>query len=226
MDKNYGNFKHKNSFLSFTIQIKKVVETRQRILEIATEQFARFGVRTFTMEDLARQAGISKKTIYQEFEDKKDLVNAVFVSILEEDQQKLSFILEQGDGVIEHLVQTSRMMRDRLTSINPLVILEVQKYYPEAWKLFESFKDKTIQKDLVNVLELGKQLGYFRAEIDSRVLARVRLSQITSAFDPKNFADPEYKLLEEQLVILDHFLHGIFTEKGRQAFLVQKDLLN
>ena len=70
------------------------METRQRILEIATEQFARFGVRTFTMEDLARQAGISKKTIYQEFEDKKDLVKAVFAAILEEDQQKLSFILE------------------------------------------------------------------------------------------------------------------------------------
>jgi AcrR family transcriptional regulator len=178
------------------------------------------------MEDLARQAGISKKTIYQEFEDKKDLVKAVFAAILEEDQQKLSFILEQGDGVIEHLVKTSQMMRDRLTSINPLVILEVQKFYPEAWKLFESFKDQTIQKDLVNVLELGKQLGYFRLEIDSRILAKVRLTQITTAFDPKNFADPEYNLLEEQLVILDHFLHGIFTEKGRQAFLEQKDLLN
>lgn len=202
------------------------MDTRQRILEIATEQFARFGVRTVTMEDLARQAGISKKTIYQEFEDKKDLVKAVFAAILEEDQRKLSLILEQGDGVIEHLVQTSRMMRDRLTSINPLVIMEVQKYFPEAWKLFESFKDQTIQKDLVNVLELGKKLGYFREEIDSRILAKVRLNQITTAFDAKNFSDPEYNVLEEQLVIIDHFLHGIFTDKGRQAFFEQKDLLN
>ncbi len=108
------------------------METRKRILEIATEQFARFGVRTVTMEDLARQAGISKKTIYQEFEDKKDLVKAVFAAILEEDQRKLSHILEQKDGVIEHLVQTSRMMRDRLSFINPLVIMEVQKYFPEG----------------------------------------------------------------------------------------------
>ena len=202
------------------------METRKRILEIATEQFARFGVRTVTMEDLARQVGISKKTIYQEFEDKKDLVKAVFAAILEEDQRKLSHILEQKDGVIEHLVQTSRMMRDRLTSINPLVIMEVQKYFPEAWKLFESFKDQTIQKDLVNVLELGKKLGYFREEIDSRILAKVRLNQITTAFDAKNFSDPEYNVLEEQLVIMDHFLHGIFTDKGRQAFFEQKDLLN
>ncbi|MDA0313994.1 MAG: TetR/AcrR family transcriptional regulator [Bacteroidetes bacterium] len=202
------------------------MDARKRILEVATEQFTRFGVRTVTMEDLARQAGISKKTIYQEFEDKKDLVNAVFTTILEEDQRKLSLILEQGDGVIEHLVKTSRMMRDRLTSINPLVIMEVQKYFPEAWKLFESFKEQTIKKDLINVLDLGKQLGYFRSEIDSRVLAKVRLSQITTAFEPRNFADPDYNLVEEQMVILDHFLHGIFTDKGRQAYLAQKDIFN
>lgn len=202
------------------------METRQRILEIAMAQFARFGVRTITMEDLARQAGISKKTIYQEFEDKKDLVKAVFAAILEQDRKRLAFILEQGDGVIEHLVQTSKMMRERLTSINPLVILEVQKYFPEAWNLFESFKQETIQQDLIRVLERGKELGYFRPEIDSRVLARVRLTQVTTAFDPKNFADPEYNLVEEQMIILDHFLHGIFTEKGRQAYLTQKDILN
>ena len=202
------------------------METRKRILEIAMAQFARFGVRTITMEDLARQAGISKKTIYQEFEDKKDLVKAVFAAILEQDQKRLAFILEQGDGVIEHLVQTSKMMRERLTSINPLVILEVQKYFPEAWNLFESFKQETIQQDLIKVLERGKELGYFRPEIDSRVLARVRLTQVTTAFDPKNFAEPGYNLVEEQMIILDHFLHGIFTEKGRQAYLTQKDILN
>ncbi|MFM2250805.1 MAG: hypothetical protein RLZZ358_1732 [Bacteroidota bacterium] len=202
------------------------METRQRILEIAIAQFARFGVRTITMEDLARQAGISKKTIYQEFEDKKDLVKAVFAAILEQDRKRLAFILEQGDGVIEHLVQTSKMMRERLTSINPLVILEVQKYFPEAWNLFESFKQETIQQDLIKVLERGKELGYFRPEIDSRVLARVRLTQVTTAFDPKNFAEPDYNLVEDQMIILDHFLHGIFTEKGRQAYLTQKDILN
>lgn len=202
------------------------METRQRILEIAMAQFARFGVRTITMEDLARQAGISKKTIYQEFEDKKDLVKAVFAAILEQDRKRLAFILEQGDGVIEHLVQTSKMMRERLTSINPLVILEVQKYFPEAWNMFESFKQETIQQDLIKVLERGKELGYFRPEIDSRVLARVRLTQITTAFDPQNFAEPDYNLVEDQMIILDHFLHGIFTEKGRQAYLTQKDILN
>lgn len=201
------------------------METRRRILEIATEQFARFGVRAITMEDIARQAGISKKTIYQEFEDKRDLVKEVFSNILEEDRRRLAFIMESEDGVIEHLVQTSKMMRERLSSINPMVILEVQKYFPEAWRMFETFKDNTIQSDLVNVLEKGKELGYFRNEIDSQILAKVRMNQVTSAFEPTNFTNPEFNFVEEQMVLLDHFLHGIFTDKGRQAYHSQKEKL-
>lgn len=195
--------------------------TRERILEIATEQFSRFGVRTVTMEDIARQIGVSKKTIYQEFADKKDLVKEVFSRILELDRKKLAFILEEEDGVIEHLVKTSRMMRERLSSMNPMVIMEVQKYFPEAWKMFEEFKETVIMNDLIRMIERGKELGYFRPEIDSAILAKVRVNQITNAFDPMNFANPDYNLVEEQVVLMDHFLHGIFTEKGRQAYQSQ-----
>ncbi len=198
------------------------MDTRARILEVATEQFSRFGVRTVTMEDIARQIGVSKKTIYQEFEDKRDLVLAVFNQILELDRQKLTFILETDDGVIEHLVHTSRMMRERLSSINPMVIMEIQKYFPEAWRMFENFKETVIMQDLVNVLERGKSLGYFRPEIDSQILAKVRIKQITEAFDPANFTRPDFNFVEEQVVLMDHFLHGIFTDKGREAYQSQK----
>jgi AcrR family transcriptional regulator len=200
------------------------LETRKRILEIATEQFARYGVRAVTMEDIARQAGVSKKTIYQEFSDKKDLVKEAFEKILDEDRCKLAFILETEDGVIEHLVKTSKMMRERLQNMNPMVILEIQKYFPEAWRVFETFKIEVIMNDLIKVIEKGKEHGYFRKEIDSEILAKARVSQITSSFDPSNFTNPNHNLAEEQMVLLDHFLHGIFTEKGRLAFNTQQAL--
>lgn len=203
---------------------KKDLVTRERILEIATEQFSRYGVRAVTMEDIARQGGISKKTIYLEFADKKDLVKEAFEVLLEEDRKKLTFILETEDGVIEHLVKTSKMVRERLQNMNPMVIMEIQKYFPEAWKMFENFKVQVIMEDLINVIEKGKRLGYFRPEIDSQILAKVRINQITSGFDPENFSRTDFNLAEEQMVLLDHFLHGIFTEKGRMAFTAQQAL--
>jgi len=195
---------------------------KSKILEVAIEQFSRFGVRTVTMEDIARLSGVSKKTIYQEFKDKKDLVKETFACVLDEDRARMCYMIEHEDGVIEHLVKASKMLRERLANMNPMVILEIQRHFPEAWIQFESFKEEFVLKDLVNVLEKGKLLGYFRPEIDSMILARLRVNQISSSFDPANFDMKGYNILELQLEMMDHFLHGIFTEKGRIAYQQQK----
>lgn len=195
---------------------------RQKILEVAVEQFSRFGVRTVTMEDIARLVGISKKTIYQDFKDKKELVKEAFSMLLKHDQEKLRAILNDGDGVIDHLLQMSKTIRDRLANMNPMVILEVQRYFPEAWEMFEKYKEEIIMTDIVNVLEKGKALGYFREDIDSHILARMRINQINSVFDPSNFKMEGYSILDLQMEMLDHFLHGVFTEKGRLAYQQQK----
>lgn len=192
---------------------------REKILEVAIEQFSHYGVRIVTMEDIARLTGISKKTIYQEFKDKKELVKIAFSTILEQDTIKLRSILDSGDGVIEHLVYTSKMVRERMGKMNPLVIMEIQRYFPDTWEVFEKYRTEVIEKDLVNVLERGKELGYFRSEINSPLLARMRVNQISAGFDLENFRDPKFNLMELQVSVLDHFLHGIFTEKGRQSYL-------
>jgi AcrR family transcriptional regulator len=195
---------------------------KSKILEIAIEQFSRYGVRTVTMEDIARLAGISKKTIYQEFKDKRDLVKETFASVLEADRRNMCYAANSEGGVIEHLVKTSRMLRERLANMNPMVILEIQRHFPEAWEQFETFKQEFVMKDLVTIMEKGKEQGYFRPEIDSRILARLRVNQVTSSFDPAYFDMKEYSILDIQLEMLDHFLHGIFTEKGRTAYNQQK----
>jgi AcrR family transcriptional regulator len=196
---------------------------REKILEVAIEQFSHYGVRIVTMEDIARLTGISKKTIYQEFKDKKELVKVAFSTVLEQDTVKLRSILDSGDGVIEHLVYTSKMVRERMSRLNPLVIMEIQRYFPDTWDVFEKYRTEVIEKDLINVLERGKELGYFRAEINSALLAKMRVNQISAGFDLANFRESKFNLLELQVSVLDHFLHGIFTEKGRQSYLEKQE---
>ena len=196
---------------------------REKILEIASEQFSQYGVRAITMEDIARLAGISKKTIYQEFKDKKELVMETFSLALKEDQESLNKILEQEDGVIEHLIFTSRMVRARLATLNPMVLLEIQKYFPDVWEMFNEFKEKVIVTDIVNVIEKGKRLGYFRPEINAKILAIMRVNQITTAMNTANFDKDVDNIVTLHMAMMDHFLHGIFTEKGRQAYFEKQD---
>ncbi len=107
--------------------------------------------------------------------------------------------------------------------MNPFVMNEIQRYYPQCWKLFEDFKHTHIYSMIVGLLDKGKEQGYFRPEINTDIIALMRLEQMMLIFDPLKFSPSKYNLLEFQMEIFEHFLYGIFTEKGRNAYLKQKN---
>jgi hypothetical protein len=102
-------------------------------------------------------------------------------------------------------------------------LLEIQKYFPEVWDMFNEFKEEIIVTDIINVIEKGKGLGYFRSEINAKILANMRIDQINSSMSPLNKNRGDFSLLTLHIEMLDHFLHGIFTEKGRQAYLQKQN---
>jgi AcrR family transcriptional regulator len=199
------------------------LETREKIIETATEQFMRFGVRSVTMDDIARQAGVSKKTIYQEFSDKNQLVYETFEKAIQGDKCHIERFPQSKIGVIEHLVQLSRYMRERFANLNPMVLNEIQRYFPQSWQLFENFKRDFVLQEIIELLEEGKKQGFFRPEINSEILGLMRLEQMMLSFDPIKFPPAKYNIVDLQLEIFEHFLYGIFTEKGKEAYLNQKN---
>lgn len=194
------------------------MELRENIIEVATGLFRQVGVRAVTMDDIARQAGISKKTIYQEFEDKGALVFEAFSAFLEKEEEVLRKIIQEEDNVIQHFVRISKFMKEQYTGMNPLILNEIRRYYPKSWKRFEGFKNGLALKTMVEVLERGKETGYFRNEIDVEILAMLRLEQITFDFRSLPSAS-QFDMVKLQLELVDHFIHGILTDKGRQAYL-------
>lgn len=193
------------------------MEQREKIIEVATELFRQLGVRSVTMDDIARQAGISKKTIYLEFKDKGQLVFEAFSSFLDKDECQLQEIFERKDGVIDHLIHMSKFIRERYADMNPIILNEIKRYYPQSWKRFEKFKKEHALKGLVEILERGKRLGYFRKEINVEILAMMRMEQVAFNYQSLPSAS-KFNMMELQIQIFDHFIHGILTEKGRLAY--------
>ncbi|EIM78364.1 TetR family transcriptional regulator [Nitritalea halalkaliphila LW7] len=192
-------------------------------MKVATEQFMHFGIRAITMDDIARLSGVSKKTIYQEFGDKNQLVYACFEQELQEDACLMEEGLEKPDfDVLHTLVGQTQHIRKRFSTFNPLVLHELQRYFPSCWELFENFKREVILKHIKFLLEKGKEQGYFRAEIDTRILAHMRLEQTMDTFDPLKFPPTQFDQVTLQLEIFDHFIHGILSDKGREAYLSLK----
>lgn len=199
------------------------METKEKIIETATEQFMRFGVRSVTMDDIARLSGVSKKTIYQEFTDKNQLVYETFDLAIENDKKAMELIPKYQDGVIDHLLGLTVYIRKRFSDFNPMVLNEIQRYFPQCWQLFEEFKNKHIVNEIKALLEKGKTEGVIRDELNSEIIALMRMEQMMLTFDPLKFPTTKYSQVELQLQIFEHFLYGIFTDKGKEAYLNQKE---
>lgn len=194
------------------------VELKNKIIEVATALFRQMGIRAVTMDDIAREAGISKKTIYQAFEDKSHLVYEAFSTFLKKDENMLIKIFEEERDVIQYFIEVSKLMKEQYSGMNPLILNEIKRYYPKSWKLFEEFKKGHVLKCIMDLLQRGKDAGYFRKEIDIEILAILRLEQI--AFDFKSLPSASgFSMSELQLQIFDHFIHGILTDSGREAYL-------
>ena len=116
------------------------METKDRIVLGARELFFKYGIKSITMDDIAKHLGISKKTIYQFFDDKDQIVLSLMNQTLIINQSNFDAISKSAKDPIHEIVLTAEHMRNIFTEINPIVFSDMKKYYPEAWIQFIQFK--------------------------------------------------------------------------------------
>jgi AcrR family transcriptional regulator len=187
---------------------------KSRILEKGTQLFFRYGVKSVTMDAIAAELGISKKTIYQHFPDKESMVIEVVQTFIEQDSLKWDELDRLYSNVIEKMFKSFEMMKDMLTQMNPRLLFEIQKYFPNAYQHFTEHGEKCIYKNLIADFKKGAQFGYFRKDIDFELLARLRMAEVDLAFNPDFYPNNKLPLYETQLTLMDIFMRGILTEKG------------
>ncbi|MCX6193182.1 MAG: TetR/AcrR family transcriptional regulator [Cytophagales bacterium] len=199
---------------------------KSRILEKGTELFFRYGVKTVTMDAIASELGISKKTIYQHFPDKDTMVFDVVKSFIEQDNAKWEELDRLYSNVIEKIFKSFEMTKDLFTQMNPRLLYEIQKYFPNAYQLFAEHGEKCIHENLIADFKKGAQFGFFRNDIDFELLARLRMAEVNLAFNPDFYPNNKLPLFETQLVLMDIFMRGILTEKGLTLYTSYQNNLN
>lgn len=191
---------------------------RNQILLGATELFGRYGIKSITMDDIARHLAISKKTIYQYFEDKNALVDAGLEVFLVQNNADMIKLKEDSVNSIEELAKTGEHLKNKVCNLNPSLMFDMRKYFPNAWKRFVEFKRTYIESFIADTLQAGIKQGMFRSDINPGILARMRVEQIDMGYNPEIFPQEEYNSTEVQLHIFDHFVYGILTEKGLKEY--------
>lgn len=195
------------------------MEVKDKIVEKASDLMMQFGIRTVTMDDISKDLGISKKTIYQYFRDKKELVNTVAQVHLDAEKARFQSTEEESLNSVHELLLITQCLRESMKEMKANVLNDLQKYYPEAWQMFENFKRDIMMCSITRVITKGQEEGYFRKEIDPFLIALMRMQQVEAFILNQNLYPREkYTLSEVQMQLFDHFVHGLFTLEGHQLY--------
>jgi AcrR family transcriptional regulator len=202
------------------------LDNKDKILRGAEELFMKYGVRSISMDDIARHLSVSKKTLYQHFADKDELVTLVSKSHLERNAKEFDAIQEMAGDSIEELARISICMKKNLEGLNQTMLFDLQKFHPKAWSVWIDFKHKFIFESVVRNLKQGIKDGFIRPDVDPEVMAIMRIELIQLAFNPDVFQRERFNMVEVHVQMFDHFVLGLVTEKGRKLYLKCKELNN
>ncbi len=196
----------------------------ERIILGGEELFLKAGIKSVTMDDIAKHLGMSKKTIYQFFKDKNELVIALVKKKLQDDEDQMCAIISQSGNVIEEMINMMKCSEEIFSRINPIVVHDMQKYHPDAWKQFQNFKSDVLVHTLEELLTKGIKQGYIRPEIDVKVIAMMRVAQVEMGFNTSVFPIAEFNTWKVQQQFMEHFNYGICTLKGYKLLNQYKNI--
>lgn len=189
---------------------------KERILLKARELFQQYGVKSITMDEIASQLGVSKKTIYQFFSDKDELVLVVFSDFIDKIEAECSSLKNQFPNAILEVVNLMHYVLDLFSRINPVMLYDLKKFHPKAYQVFLNYKNEFLYNSIVANLKRGIEEGVYRKNLNVDILAKFRIESIELAFDQQLFPAGKYNLVEVQKVFIESYLFGISSLEGHK----------
>lgn len=187
---------------------------KNRIEQKARELFMRYGFKAITMDEIASHLGTSKKTIYQYYSDKKELVNVIVSNQLKILQDDI-LLYKNSFNPVNEVLHNLESVETLLNTMNPHFLFEMEKSYPDAFEKFLIYKHTYLFNAIKDNLESGIEEGVYRDQINIEILAHYRLESIFLAFEQNIFPAAKYHLYKVMEEIAFNFLFGIVTEKGK-----------
>jgi AcrR family transcriptional regulator len=200
-------------------------QMKEKILKGAEELFFKYGIKNITMDEIARHLGMSKKTIYQYYKDKDEMIHSLMVQKIEEDRIKLAKTYAESENLVVEVFGIMKNIKEIIGNINPIIFHELHKFYPATWKVYEEFKNGFILENIERCLKKGQADSLVRPDINIKLLARMRLENIDMALQGKVFPTDKFSFLEVQLALTEHFLYGICTLKGHKLINKHKNIV-
>jgi TetR/AcrR family transcriptional regulator, cholesterol catabolism regulator len=190
------------------------MEIRDRIIEGAAQLFKTYGIRTVTMDSLAVHLGISKRTIYEVFSDKDELLVSVLQWMGEKQRDLVCRILDESENAIDAIFRLLESNRDHFQNISPAFQADLKKYHYEA---LINNNDKGLMPDFRNnikVIERGIKEKLFRKDINPDIVNRCLYSLGRSTMDFELYPFEDFTRREVIKDVFINYIRGVSTTEG------------
>lgn len=189
-------------------------EKEATIISKARDIFKRRGIRAVTMDDMAREQGISKKTLYQFVGCKNELVyKAISLQFQEEEEFCLS-VKRKDLNAIDEMFEIGRFIASSLRDLHPSIHYDLEKYHPEAFRTMRSRHLDFIMACMADNMNRGVKERLYRQEIDVDTLAKLYIAHVDTVFDPDQFPPGEISFEEVYNIHFEYHIRGIASEEG------------
>jgi len=196
------------------------MDVKERILTKATDLFMKYGIRSITMDEIAAQLGISKKTIYQFFTDKDDMVTAVIDQEIQRSQTDCITFHKQSENAVHEIFLALESHEELLKSTNPLMLYDLEKHHPRSYRKLKEFKYEFLYRVIFENLQWGMTEGLYRSDIQLDIVTKSRIEAAFLIFNLDLFPHSRYKIMEVSYELSMLFIHGVVTGKGKE--LIEK----
>jgi AcrR family transcriptional regulator len=190
------------------------MDNRQRIIEEAAHMFRIYGIRGVTMDMLANQIGISKRTIYEVFRDKDELLSGVLKWMTFKQREMMEKTLNESENVIEAIFNIMNIMMKHFQNMSPAFLMDMKRLHQDVMKKLDDIDALPYIRNNEMIIERGIKEGVFRKDIDVRIINKCMLEVAKMSNDKEIFPPDDYINKDVVRNVYINYLRGICTQKG------------
>ena len=193
------------------------MEEQNKIIEHTEEKFFRDGFYKTTMDEIASELRMSKKTIYKFFPSKDDLVKAIAKFFMNRMKSKIVPALQSDKNAIEKLGDLINILTKASEKISAVRMEELKRHYPNIWNDIENFRTEMMFGNITKVIDQGKKEGLF-VDYPTNIIMNVLVASVRSIVNPDFIMNNNYSIIEAARYAFKIVISGILTDKGKKEF--------
>ncbi len=193
----------------------------EQIISTAREKFFSGGFQKTTVDEIASDLKISKKTIYKHFSSKEEIARAVMSAMRNQISENVSQIVSGDSSAVDKLYKFTKVLSEISMRVNNKWLDDMRVHLPKVWEEIDEFRSKVLYKNFKKIFEQGKKEGLVN-EGDNEIMLQILIGSIQRVINPDFILNNNYSLKSAIDELISILMKGMLTSKGSKQLAIVK----